>query len=407
MVEPGIINEREFVRLLSNQESYSQDDLQTLERLLERYPFCQAFHYAYSSALKQLNSEKFGSYLPKAAVYSPSRDILFRYIEHPEIVRQMLYERKNEDVEIEVDIQTDMSVEWKLLEVEEEEVFEEISEMPSVEHKDVAEGASLNFTDEIETVIPEFESPGFNPPEHVVLEDQKEKFSLPEPDDTVKGETPEERLIVESVAATDYFIFDKSAVDPLQTEHKEEPVSFKLLQHAHENEELSKYHDETLPFTFLWWLHKTRKLHDVNYQPYAVSKPYFRPVVPEEADLNQQIIENIFHHQPELNTFPEVLAEGLGTGSSIKKKEDDLIERFIKEEPQIKPPLANMLDTENKARKSSEDNLDLVSETLAKIYIDQMLYHKAVDTYKKLSLKFPEKRTYFAAQISDLEKRIN
>ena len=400
-----MINETEFVRLLSNQESYSHDDLQTLERLLERYPFCQAFHYAYSSALKQLSSDKFETYLSKAAVYSPSRDMLFRYVEHPELIRQVLYEKKSKAPEMHVAAETDIAID--VLEVEEEQIFEEISEMPSVEYGDFAERASLNFTDEIETVIPEFESPDFKPSESRVLENEKEEISIIEAEETAKEEVSEEKLIVESVAATDYFIFDKSAVDPLQAEHKDDPVSFRLLQHSHENEELSKYHDETLPFTFLWWLHKTRKQHDINYQPYAVSKPYFRPVSAEETDLNQQIIENIFHHQPELNTFPEVLSESLSIGSSAKKKEDDLIERFIKEEPQIKPPVANMLDTENKARKSSEDNLDLVSETLAKIYIDQMLYHKAIDTYKKLSLKFPEKRTYFAAQISDLEKRIN
>ncbi|RYE17786.1 MAG: hypothetical protein EOP42_31740 [Sphingobacteriaceae bacterium] len=65
------------------------------------------------------------------------------------------------------------------------------------------------------------------------------------------------------------------------------------------------------------------------------------------------------------------------------------------------------LDTENKAKRSSEDGDILVTETLAKVYLDQMLYHKALDTYKKLMLKFPEKSVYFAAQITETEKKIN
>jgi outer membrane translocation and assembly module TamA len=91
----------------------------------------------------------------------------------------------------------------------------------------------------------------------------------------------------------------------------------------------------------------------------------------------------------------------------VKRKEDDLIERFIIKEPHIHPPSSDKLDTENKAKKSSEDADVLVTETLAKIYLDQMLYHKALDTYKKLLLKFPEKNRYFTAQIELIENKIN
>src|SRR5690606_13358056 len=213
---------------------------------------------------------------------------------------------------------------------------------------------------------------------------------------------PAQNEIIGSIASTDYFVFDKSAIDPLKENNFHliaEPVEGQDFPSPLHKEEVAKYDDDKMPFSFLWWLNKTRKEHADSFQPYAskvttVSKG-------SSGELNQQIIENIFHIQPEINVFEDYKHAPVVFGS--KRKEDVIIEKFITEDPQIRPPKGEKLDTENKARKSSEDNLDLVSETLAKIYTDQMLYHKAIDTYRKLSLKYPEKSTYFAGQILDLE----
>ncbi len=46
------------------------------------------------------------------------------------------------------------------------------------------------------------------------------------------------------------------------------------------------------------------------------------------------------------------------------------------------------------------------TETLAKIYVKQQRYDKALEIIKKLNLKYPKKNTYFADQIRFLEKLI-
>jgi tetratricopeptide (TPR) repeat protein len=52
---------------------------------------------------------------------------------------------------------------------------------------------------------------------------------------------------------------------------------------------------------------------------------------------------------------------------------------------------------------SIAENDEIVTETLANIYFKQKKYDKAIDAFKKLSLKYPEKSIYFAARIKDVE----
>lgn len=229
----------------------------------------------------------------------------------------------------------------------------------------------------------------------------------------------EEKLIFSSITSSDFFAVEEkldAIKDTLTNQAKLEALvtNQKILEqkghvNSHSTEkQVSKYDDDQMPYTFLWWLNKTRKEHAETYQPYVSHKSNQADNVKKlhSDELNHQIIENIFHLQSPIKVTETKLLEKK-IPLEFKRKEEEIIEKFIKEEPQIKPPKPENLTMENKAKKSAEDPNDLVSETLASIYTDQMLFHKAIDTYKKLSLKFPEKRAYFADQILELEKKIN
>ncbi len=55
---------------------------------------------------------------------------------------------------------------------------------------------------------------------------------------------------------------------------------------------------------------------------------------------------------------------------------------------------------------TEDDEEEFFTETLAKIYIKQHRYNKALEIIKKLSLKYPKKNAYFAEQITHLEELI-
>ncbi|WP_395632406.1 tetratricopeptide repeat protein [Flavobacterium sp.] len=87
--------------------------------------------------------------------------------------------------------------------------------------------------------------------------------------------------------------------------------------------------------------------------------------------------------------------------NDIKKKKLALIDKFIETNPKIMPVAKDAVVPA--IEPFSEDTSHLMTETLARVYLEQKKYSKAIQAYEILILKYPEKSSFFANRISDIK----
>ena len=88
-------------------------------------------------------------------------------------------------------------------------------------------------------------------------------------------------------------------------------------------------------------------------------------------------------------------------------KEKELIDTFIEARPRIVLDKNILVEQKDISEEFIRHEDQLMTETLAQIYFRQGYYLKAIHVYEKLSLKFPEKSSYFATQINKIKQCIS
>ena len=106
--------------------------------------------------------------------------------------------------------------------------------------------------------------------------------------------------------------------------------------------------------------------------------------------------------EPIVRTETPVAEENPSEIDIEKQKKIALIDKFIETSPKI-PQIKH--DTPQKVifEPIKEDKSYLMTETLARVYLEQKKYQKAIQAYEILILKYPEKISFFADRISDIK----
>ncbi len=138
------------------------------------------------------------------------------------------------------------------------------------------------------------------------------------------------------------------------------------------------------------------------------AKPKKIKTAEEKLEIGKPLVFDLsemhsFNEWLQVTTIKPIERKEIKPTKTLKQQDKrfDLIEQFIQTKPKIKQLTSN--DTTNIAIESVTENKNLMTETLARVYLEQKQYDKAMQAFKILSLKYPEKSGFFADRIKAIK----
>ncbi len=413
-----MLSTQEIAGLIQYPKELNRSEIENLKVLAEKFPFAQTFVILYLQALANAKDVLLEDEIQRLAIRIQDRGILYHLLQpqDPEsktVVLTNEFDAPQTIITEEIEIlgleETEVSIPFALV-TEPESFFDNIEENTSVEeviellivNEKITTDTILNPSLEETSNLSLIESSTTQESIHPEIKDktidtsyQNQQYSIEKIEKTIPSNEEVKQENIDEIEIERQRLIEKLAIKP------------KVIA-GQKTEENKKEENNNSPKSFTSWL-KSAMVEEVN-QPETIQTT---AAIKETSD--KTIIQGsalYILEQEEQKITSKVPVE------DIKKKDfSQIIDKFIKEDPKISTPKKTskkesvdrpeMYNPLKKAKESINDAQLPVSETLAKIFVVQGNFPKAIFAYQQLMLIFPEKKTFFAKQIKELEQKLN
>ena len=416
------MNRNEFNRFVAGAALPGPEDLEGLREMTILFPWFHSAHLVLLRGLKENADVRFDSQLKASALSVSDREVLYHSlfmspeteVTREKVVREEVVQEEVAREEVtQEEIRPDEAVQEKAAmeeeraeEVVNEEAVVEVAVIEEVAHEEVAHEEAV-----IEEVVHEEAAP----------EDILQEVSAV--GEIIQEEVPPEAEVIEEiieeavqetapVAEEQTFRTREDLMAEIEARLQElasvkEEILELIAEPASEMVEAIVEEEITEPET-------TVEKAEAEVEPVAIveeAEAEQKPEAPleEEPEPEASVEEEEPEPGPAADELMEFIedSEPASDVTVTKLSSQDLIDRFIKSSPTLeRMTLPEIQPVRDLSGTSAEEKGSFITETLAKIYINQGYYSRAINIYEKLSLQYPEKSAYFAGRIEKINDLI-
>ena len=445
-----MMNKEQFLSVLQNKKApRNEAEINGLKELIKAYPYMQNAWALYLKSLDIDKDEAFDTTLKKTAIRTNDRSLLFDYINAKEEVKEEespdLVKASNSNSENRLDDALELSSERGKKEEQSSENF--VKEL--LQNESVHDLSSSEETEDVEeTKITPIEIPGQNVSFGEVtntFNTREEKLEIVENESILEEilpaqeltEIPSEMTIEDSEQTTEEEV-KASVEEPVQTideshfiedenqfnneldndeENDDEDINAKIRRLEVIISEISfdkkeESSEEVKNETILSEIEadNAEEYHEENQDFEA--KTEIEGTVSEGSEAQQRENTTEQAQEEQLNYFEWIKQSSknsVDASNELETEEQErkyaLLDAFLERNPKIVPS-DEIKEIDIDAASSIEDN-NLITETMAQLYMGQKQFKKAIEAYKTLILKYPEKSSFFAIQIQEAQRLID